>query len=98
MWQSQTMSATINRPVPTLNLFISIWTGNFRELYPKKNIEIDIDLHKNDNSSRPSKRVKRSESYNNTVELMIAADKKMLDYHGDGLEQYVLTLVAVVSK
>ena len=28
---------------------------------------------------------------------MIVADSKMAEYHGDGLEQYILSLVAVVS-
>ena len=42
-------------------------------------------------------RSKRSVSREHTVELMIVADSKMSEYHGDGLEQYVLSLIAVVS-
>ena len=44
-----------------------------------------------------STRNKRSVSRDHTVELMIVADSKMAEYHGDGLEQYILSLVAVVS-
>lgn len=41
-------------------------------------------------------RFSRKGAYN--IETMIAADKKMVEYHGDGLVDYILTLMAVVSK
>lgn len=41
-------------------------------------------------------RKKRSLSSENVVELMIVADKKMADYHGDELHNYILTLMSIV--
>ena len=40
---------------------------------------------------------KRSESNKNYVELMVAADHLMLKRHGDKLQNYILTLVSIVS-
>lgn len=42
-------------------------------------------------------RQKRSTSYKRNVEVMVAADNKMLQYHGNDLERYILTLMAIVS-
>lgn len=41
-------------------------------------------------------RKKRSLSSENIVELMVVADKKMADYHGDELHNYILTLMSIV--
>lgn len=41
-------------------------------------------------------RKKRSLSSEYVVELMIVADKKMADYHGDALHNYILTLMSIV--
>lgn len=41
-------------------------------------------------------RKKRSLNEENVVELMIVADKKMADYHGEELHSYVLTLMSIV--
>ncbi|XP_055999244.1 A disintegrin and metalloproteinase with thrombospondin motifs 9-like [Ostrea edulis] len=43
-------------------------------------------------------RQKRSTSYKRNVEVMVAADNKMLQYHGNDLERYILTLMAIVSS
>lgn len=45
----------------------------------------------------PNSRKKRSLSSEYIVELMIVADKKMADYHGAELHNYVLTLMSIVS-
>lgn len=45
----------------------------------------------------PKSRKKRSLSSENVVELMIVADKKMADYHGEELHNYILTLMSIVS-
>ena len=42
-------------------------------------------------------RSKRSMSWENNVEVMVVADKKMAAYHGKELQHYVLTLMAIVS-
>jgi hypothetical protein len=42
-------------------------------------------------------RNKRSYSQEYFVEIMVVADKKMADYHGDGLYHYILTLMSIVS-
>lgn len=44
----------------------------------------------------PKSRKKRSLSSEYVVELMIVADKKMADYHGDALHNYILTLMSIV--
>lgn len=33
-----------------------------------------------------------------TMEVLVAVDKKMKDYHGDNLNAYVLTLMSIVSN
>ncbi|XP_054751596.2 A disintegrin and metalloproteinase with thrombospondin motifs 1-like [Lytechinus pictus] len=49
-------------------------------------------------SSRPHHRGKRFISYERYLEMMVVADHKMVEHHGRGVQLYVLTLVAVVSK
>lgn len=44
----------------------------------------------------PKSRKKRSLSSENIVELMVVADKKMADYHGEELHNYILTLMSIV--
>lgn len=41
-------------------------------------------------------RKKRSLSSENIIELMIVADKKMADYHGERLHNYIFTLMSIV--
>lgn len=48
-------------------------------------------------SSQHHHRQKRSTSYKRNVEVMVAADNKMLKYHGNDLERYILTLMSIVS-
>lgn len=50
-----------------------------------------------DTTSHPS-RQRRSISRDRYVEVLVVADKKMAEYHGNNLEHYLLTLMAVVSK
>ena len=40
---------------------------------------------------------KRSTSYKRYVEVMVAADYHMQQYHGSELQRYILTLMAIVS-
>ncbi|XP_078339581.1 A disintegrin and metalloproteinase with thrombospondin motifs 9-like isoform X1 [Crassostrea virginica] len=49
-------------------------------------------------SSSHNHRQKRSTSYKRNVEVMVAADNKMLRYHGDDLERYILTLMSIVAS
>lgn len=44
----------------------------------------------------PKSRKKRSSSSEYVVELMIVADKKMAEYHGEELHNYILTLMSIV--
>lgn len=44
----------------------------------------------------PKSRKKRSLSSENIIELMIVADKKMADYHGERLHNYIFTLMSIV--
>ncbi|XP_050542210.1 A disintegrin and metalloproteinase with thrombospondin motifs 20-like isoform X1 [Daktulosphaira vitifoliae] len=46
----------------------------------------------------PKFRRKRSLSSEHIVELMVVADKKMSEYHGHELNNYILTLMSIVSK
>jgi len=50
-----------------------------------------------DNDEEKPSRAKRSISRDHTVELMIVADNKMVKYHGEALEPYILSLIAVVG-
>ncbi|XP_011434412.3 A disintegrin and metalloproteinase with thrombospondin motifs 9 isoform X1 [Magallana gigas] len=49
-------------------------------------------------SSQHHHRQKRSTSYKRNVEVMVAADNKMLKYHGNDLERYILTLMSIVAS
>lgn len=40
---------------------------------------------------------KRSTSYKRYVEVMVASDYHMSQYHGSDLQRYILTLMAIVS-
>lgn len=48
--------------------------------------------------SRSPRRRKRFLSYPRYVELMVTADAKMVRHHGRNLENYILTIMSVVSK
>lgn len=43
------------------------------------------------------RRFPRSYSQEYFIEIMVVADKKMAEYHGDGLYHYILTLMSIVS-
>ncbi|XP_006888295.1 PREDICTED: A disintegrin and metalloproteinase with thrombospondin motifs 20-like [Elephantulus edwardii] len=60
--------------------------------YPQKNVS-----QKNERSQLHSRR-KRFLSHPRYVEVMVAADMKMLRYHGQNLQHYILTLMAIVAS
>lgn len=45
----------------------------------------------------PHRRAKRFLSYPRFVEVMVVADSKMVEHHGNNLQHYILTLMSVVS-
>ena len=49
-------------------------------------------------TTSPHSRRKRSVSYKNYVEVLVAADHLMLRYHKDDLQNYILNLMAIVSS
>jgi len=55
-----------------------------------------VNLSASSQTDAKHSRGRRSISSEHTVELMIVADSKMAEYHGDKLETYVLSLIAVV--
>ena len=46
---------------------------------------------------RAGRRPKRSHSEDRYVEILVAADSKMVAYHGANLQHYILTLMSIVS-
>lgn len=42
--------------------------------------------------------MRRSMSQERFVEILVVADGKMVAYHGDNLQHYILTLMSVVSR
>lgn len=46
----------------------------------------------------PPRRMKRSAYQEYTIELMVVADKKMVEFHGDDLHHYIINLIAAVDK
>jgi len=59
--------------------------------------ENDIFLSSTSLPNTQKFRKKRSLTSEYVVELMVVADKKMADYHGKELHNYVLTLMSIVS-
>lgn len=59
--------------------------------------ENDIFLSSTSLPSTRKLRKKRSLTSEYVVELMVVADKKMADYHGKELHNYILTLMSIVS-
>lgn len=47
--------------------------------------------------SGPHRRSKRFLSYPRFVEVMLVADSKMVEHHGNNLQHYILTLMSIVS-
>lgn len=47
------------------------------------------------NQNNPKTSVMQDEEY--TIEVLIAVDKKMQEYHGENVKNYVLTLMSEVS-
>ncbi|XP_021942185.1 A disintegrin and metalloproteinase with thrombospondin motifs 20-like isoform X2 [Zootermopsis nevadensis] len=58
---------------------------------------VDNEYYYDSGLSAP-KRNKRSYSQEYFIELMVVADKKMAEYHGDGLYHYILTLMSIVAQ
>lgn len=54
--------------------------------------------HLNVTNDGRSRRRKRSQSLERHVEVMVAVDLEMKRNHGDDLEHYVLTLMAIVCR
>lgn len=48
-------------------------------------------------SSHSGQHQKSDETKEYTIEVLVAVDKKMQEYHGKNLKNYVLTLMSVVS-
>lgn len=69
----------------------------FSEANANSSTESDRFVGSNGIPFTPKSRKKRSLSSENVVELMIVADKKMADYHGEELHSYILTLMSIVS-
>lgn len=63
---------------------LSPQSGHQRYLYQS-------DSHNSMNSRKPS------ETNDYTIEVLVAVDKKMKEYHNHNLENYVLTLMSVVG-
>lgn len=53
-----------------------------------------LDYQSNDHSETHQK---SDETKEYTIEVLVAVDKKMQEYHGDDLTNYILTLMSVVS-
>uniref|UniRef100_A0A3Q3N3D4 ADAM metallopeptidase with thrombospondin type 1 motif 20 n=1 Tax=Mastacembelus armatus TaxID=205130 RepID=A0A3Q3N3D4_9TELE len=60
----------------------------------------DQHIYEKNSSTHPAspRRRKRFLSYPRYVELMVTADAKMMQHHGNNLEHYILTIMSVVSK
>ena len=56
---------------------------------------LNDEYHYDSEINKP-KRQKRSFSQERFIEIMVVADKKMAEYHGDSLYHYILTLMSIV--
>jgi hypothetical protein len=56
---------------------------------------LDDEYHFASEINKPKRR-KRSYSQERFIEIMVVADKKMAEYHGDSLYHYILTLMSIV--
>jgi hypothetical protein len=54
--------------------------------------------HDFENTLQSSQQQKSDETKEYTIEVLVAVDKKMQEYHGKNLKNYVLTLMSVVSE
>ena len=54
--------------------------------------------HDYQNTMHSSQHQKSDETKEYTIEVLVAVDKKMQEYHGKNLKNYVLTLMSVVSE
>ncbi|KAJ8046666.1 A disintegrin and metalloproteinase with thrombospondin motifs 9 [Holothuria leucospilota] len=55
------------------------------------------EADKNESNKVKSRR-KRFMSYEHFLELMVVADSKMVDHHGDNVQHYILTLTSMVDR
>jgi hypothetical protein len=44
------------------------------------------------------KRNAANSNHEYTIEVLVGVDRKMIEYHGDGINSYVLTLMSIVSS
>lgn len=78
------------------------------ESYKHQNNEIDVEAQPGEPHSRRKRNVNnRRDSMNNihlvannnyTMEVLVAVDRKMQEYHGQNIKTYVLTLMSIVSS
>lgn len=61
------------------------------------NFSVLNNIYVNHNSTEQI-RNKRSVSLERHLELLVAYDSSLFEYHGDLLEQYLLTLISMVNK
>jgi hypothetical protein len=54
--------------------------------------------HDFQNTMHSAQHQKSDETKEYTIEVLVAVDKKMQEYHGKNLKNYVLTLMSVVSR
>ncbi|XP_025423198.1 A disintegrin and metalloproteinase with thrombospondin motifs 9-like isoform X2 [Sipha flava] len=88
----------VKNDIDTINDESSTEVKTMSETNASSSTENDRFFSSNDKPLIPKSRKKRSLSSENVVELMIVADKKMADYHGEELHSYILTLMSIVSK
>ncbi|XP_071816221.1 A disintegrin and metalloproteinase with thrombospondin motifs 9-like isoform X2 [Apostichopus japonicus] len=62
-----------------------------------KNIKAS-KTERTDGSDKAKSRRKRFKSYEHFLELMVVADSKMVDHHGDNVQHYILTLISMVDR
>ncbi|XP_039287306.1 LOW QUALITY PROTEIN: A disintegrin and metalloproteinase with thrombospondin motifs 9 [Nilaparvata lugens] len=61
-------------------------------------IHVDSDEANEEGEMSDRRRRRKRSSQENIIEMMIVADRKMAEYHGSGLNAYVLTLMHTLSK
>lgn len=66
----------------------------------KESINKKITASKTDanDSNKVRRRKKRFQSYEHFLELMVVADYKMVEHHGDNVQHYILTLISMVDR
>ena len=65
-----------------------------------ESFDLMLDTLHGGDVKRRTKRTTRNNPHNNeyTMEILVAVDKKMQEYHGDETRNYVLTLMSIVGN